>query len=90
MKKVIIYQALAGIIGALIFGLIGFLFLMNYGGNNCDQPPKLTCDCFCCNLFNSRGYESCSQLGLYIGLLVGIIIGIKSLLIIRRKFLKLD
>ena len=89
MKKIFIYQVLIVIISVLIFGLIGFLSLMTYGGNYCDQPPELTCNCFCCDLFNLRGYESCSQIGLYIGLLVGIIIGITSLSIIRRKFLKI-
>lgn len=90
MNKKLIYQVLAGLIGAIIFGIAGLFFLMNYGGNNCDQPPTSTCECFCCNLFNSRGYEACSQLGLYIGALIGIIIGVSLYRINWQKLFKLD
>ena len=87
-KKIIkkfIYQFFSGLIGAIILGLVGFLVLINYGGNNCDSYPNMTCNCFCCHLFGLRGYESCSQFGLFAGILVGAIIGIILCNLFLRK-----
>ena len=60
------YPILSALIGAVIFGVGGFLGFMTYGGRNCDTPGK-NCDCFCCNLFGLRGYESCADFGFWIG-----------------------
>ena len=63
------------IVGGLFFAFIGFMLLANYGGDNCDQPPEMTCNCFCCESFGVRGYESCGQLGIYLGAIVGAVAG---------------
>ncbi len=71
MKKLIF----SAIIGAVIFGSIGFLTFVGYGAGNCDVPGK-ACDCFCCHMFGLRGYESCGDFGLLIGIVSGIVVGI--------------
>ncbi|MCW8965396.1 MAG: hypothetical protein OQK82_01720 [Candidatus Pacearchaeota archaeon] len=70
---------------SVIFGVMGFVFFMHYGGNNCDQPPRGDCTCFCCNMFNLRGYEACSKFGFYLGVVVGVIVGV---IIYRIKFME--
>ena len=82
MKK-IIYQILLAIAGALIFGIIGLLKFAGYGGNNCDVSGK-NCDCFCCNMFGSRGYESCGDFGLIVGILAGAMLGLAAYRLIRK------
>jgi hypothetical protein len=76
MERKTKYQIIAGFIGAIIIGLISFVFFVGYGGNNCDSPPSMTCDCFCCHMFNSRGYESCGIFGFWFGIIIGVILGI--------------
>ncbi|AKM84284.1 TPA: hypothetical protein DCZ46_02975 [Candidatus Campbellbacteria bacterium] len=84
MKKYI-YSTLSVILGALIFGVIGLLKFMNYGGNSCDFPGK-NCGCFCCNLFGLRGYEACGNFGLLAGIILGAIIGFVTYKLIKSKF----
>jgi hypothetical protein len=83
MKK-IIYPILFIIASALIFGLIGLLKFAGSGGNNCDVVGK-SCDCFCCNMFGLRGYESCGDFGLIFGILVGIVFGVITYRLIKNK-----
>lgn len=85
MEKRIIYQIVAGVIGAIILGIIGLISLINYGGNNCDQPPAATCDCFCCHMFNSRGYEACGTFGFWLGIMLGAILGVLIIKLIWQK-----
>jgi hypothetical protein len=75
MKREILYLSIAGVIGAIIFGLIGFIYFVGYGGNNCDRQ-NMACDCFFCHMFNSRGYESCGTFGLVLGLVIGAVLGV--------------
>jgi hypothetical protein len=75
MKRKILFLSIAGVIGVIIFGLIGFILFVGYGGNSCDQSNAI-CDCFCCHMFNSRGYESCGTFGLGLGILVGAVFGV--------------
>ena len=82
MKKVI-YPILFAIAGALIFGLTGLLKFAGYGGNSCDVAGK-SCDCFCCNMFGLRGYESCGDFGLIIGILVGATLGFVVYKLIKK------
>jgi len=81
----ILKQILAGLAGALVIGAIMALVFTSYGGNRCDQPPDNTCDCFCCNSFGLRGYESCAWFGLYSGLFIGGAAGLAALRIYRKK-----
>ena len=86
MKK-IVYLILAGIIGAVVGATISFLFFAGYGGNVCNmyyinEPnspnsliPVGSCDCFCCQMFNLSGYESCGIFGFLLGIFVGAILG---------------
>ena len=71
MKLIFVISCLAIIV---ISALVSTLVFINYGGNNCDQPPENTCSCFCCHMFNSRGYEACSIFGLITGVIIGIIL----------------
>ena len=82
MHKKLIYQILIEISSALILGIVGWLLLTIYGGNNCDQTIGV-CKCFCCHIFSLRGYESCGIFGFFSGALIGILLGI---LIVRKKF----
>ena len=84
MEKTI-YQIAAGVIGAIILGIIGQINLAGYGGNNCDQPPATTCDCFCCHMFSSRGYEACGTLGFWLGIVLGAILGVLIIRLIWQK-----
>lgn len=71
-----------GILVMVFMSMAGFFFFMNYGGNNCDTPD---CDCFCCHMFDSRGYEACAEFGMYVGALVGLGLGmVGSWYILRR------
>ena len=79
MNKKIKAQIIMEVVGAIAFASLGFVYFTGYGGNNCDQPPALTCDCFCCHLFNSRGYESCGIFGLILGYVVLFVMNIFSL-----------
>ena len=83
MKKYF-YPILSALIGAVIFGVGGFLGFMTYGGRNCDTPGK-NCDCFCCNLFGLRGYESCADFGFWIGIGIGAIIGLIVYVLVKNK-----
>ncbi|MCX6781863.1 MAG: hypothetical protein NTW66_01990 [Candidatus Magasanikbacteria bacterium] len=86
MKR-IFFPVLSAIAGALIFGLIGLLRFAGYGGNNCDVTGK-SCDCFCCNMFGLRGYESCGDFGLIVGVLVGAVLGFVTHRLIKRFITK--
>jgi hypothetical protein len=89
MKK-IIYHALSAVIGALIFGVIGLFKFIGFFGGGCVAPdPDPTCQCFCCHLFGTRGYESCGDLGLLIGIVVGAILGLVVARLIERRKNKL-
>lgn len=83
MKKYI-YPLIYSLIGCILFGLIGLLWFMKYWASDCDMPGKI-CDCFCCNLFGLRGYESCANYGFLLGWWIGIIIGIFVYLFIKNK-----
>lgn len=86
MKK-IVYLLLAAIIGAAGVTVFSFLFFAGYGANACnmyyisgpDNPDKLipvgSCDCFCCQMFNLSGYESCGIFGFWLGIPLGAILG---------------
>jgi hypothetical protein len=82
MKKYI-YPILSSLLGAIIFGIIGGLNLINYGGNSCDFPGK-NCDCFCCSSLGLRGYEACANYGLLAGGGVGIIIGMLVYFLVKK------
>jgi len=82
MKKII--TAIFLIIFTLFLGIFSFLQFMNYGGNNCDMKGN-KCDCFCCNSFGLRGYESCAYTGLIIGIISGIFISFIIYKIIFNK-----
>ena len=82
MKKYI-YPILSALAGTIIFGIVGFLKLVSYGGNNCDMPGK-GCDCFCCNSFGLRGYEACGNYGFLLGASIGVIIGLTTYLLIKK------
>lgn len=82
MKKYI-YPILFAISGAMVFGIIGFLKFLNYGGNRCDTTGKI-CDCFCCHSFGLRGYEACADYGLLVGSIIGVIVGITIYLLIKK------
>lgn len=82
MKKYI-YPILSALLGSVIFGIIGGLSLINYGGNSCDFPGK-NCDCFCCNSFGLRGYEACGNYGFLAGAGAGIIIGLTVYLLVKK------
>jgi len=70
-----VYLILFFSINAIIFGAIGFFIFTNYGGNNCDSPA-IGCDCFCCHMFDLRGYEACGVFGLLFGMILGIFISL--------------
>ena len=55
---------IAGILGAIILGLLFGIIMMYYGANN---------GCF----FLEGGYETCGPIGLVIGVILGFFIGIK-------------
>jgi hypothetical protein len=78
-----IYPILSSIFGAIVFGVLGFLKLTLYGGNSCDVFGK-NCDCFCCNLFGLRGYESCGELGFLLGIAVGAATGLIIYKLIKK------
>ena len=82
MKKNI-YQSLAALVGAIIFGAIGWLKFAGYGGSECDVAGK-SCDCFLCNMFGLRGYESSGEFGLRIGVVVGATLGLIAVRVIYR------
>ena len=86
MEKKTKFQIIAGVAGAIIFSIFGLIYFAGYGGNNCDQPPANTCDCFCCHMFNSRGFESCGAFGLWLGILVGVILGLLVIRLAWQKF----
>jgi hypothetical protein len=87
MKKIykILISIICTIVLAAILGVVGLLIFMTYGGNACDQPPAMTCDCFCCDLFGSRGYEACGDLGLLLGLVIGVVVGVALMIFWIRK-----
>ena len=64
----------------LIFAIAGLYFFSIFGANRCDYyyaGNEMTqigsCDCFCCDMFNTRGYESCGIFGFLAGTIMGII-----------------
>lgn len=75
---------ISGLAGAIILGLVFMLIFINYGGNNCDQPPAMTCDCFCCDMFGLRGYESCANFGLILGVITGAVLGVLAIKFFRK------
>jgi len=81
-------QIIGASAGALVTGMISMVLFIQYGGNRCDQPPAMACDCFCCNWFGSRGYEACGQFGGIAGLIGGAIVGILLVRLIINKNLK--
>jgi hypothetical protein len=84
MKK-IIYQAISAIVGALIFGIIGLFKFAGFSGNGCVAPdPDPTCQCFCCHMFGTRGYESCGDLGLLVGIVVGAFFGLLAYRMVNK------
>ncbi len=62
-KSKIFAQFISGIFGGTIVGIVAFLTMTNYGGNNG-------------GCFITAGYESCGQFGAITGMLIGAIIGI--------------
>ena len=76
VMKRLLTRTVAAIVGAFAFGVLGLMVFGAFGGNRCDQPPALTCDCFCCHLFGSRGYESCGLFGAALGAIVGVTAGV--------------
>ena len=66
-------QFVAGIFGGTILGLFGFSKLVSVA--KCDTDGN-ACDCFCCNVFGMRGYESCGTIGAWSGILIGVILAI--------------
>lgn len=99
MKKKIKYQIFAGLVGAILIGLIGFGYFAGYGGNKCNisyhsDPNNFSnliqagsCDCFCCKGLYGQGYESCGMFGLYSGLFLGALTGMLLIhLIWKIKF----
>ncbi|MEI7620780.1 MAG: hypothetical protein WCJ57_04410 [Candidatus Falkowbacteria bacterium] len=82
MKKYLI-KILYALVGAIIFGIGGFLKFISYGANDCDNPGKI-CDCFCCNSFGLRGYEACGNYGLYLGAGIGLVLGYVFYLFVKR------
>jgi len=75
MEKKTVCKLIAAIVGGVILtallSILGLVIFMGYGGNRCDQPPAMTCDCFCCDMFGSRGYEACGGFGFWLGLGLG-------------------
>lgn len=74
MKKAveIVIEIFVTLLSVFAFALGGLVFFMDYGGNRCGA----VCDCFCCHMFNSRGYEACGEFGLYFGAGLGLILAI--------------
>ncbi len=62
-----ITQTILGICGGLLFGILGFLTFLNYGGNH-------GCFSFIDQLFNLQGYESCGLFGTLLGVFIGAIL----------------
>jgi len=60
------------------------LVFAKYGANDCDMPGKV-CDCFCCNSFGLRGYESCGNYGFLLGVGVGAMVGLLMYVVIKNK-----
>jgi len=70
-------EALAGIAGGSILGMLSLIPGANYGGSR-------GCPAFINAIFGTRGYESCGAFTAIIGILVGIIIAI----LLVREFSK--
>ena len=92
-KKIILVFACA-----LIFAVIGLYFFSIFGANKCDYYYTGTgnnnelirvgsCDCFCCDMFNTRGYESCGIFGFLIGAVIGIIFALIIIRLIKQVLL---
>ncbi|KKR22074.1 MAG: hypothetical protein UT48_C0001G0087 [Parcubacteria group bacterium GW2011_GWE2_39_37] len=77
-----LFPILSILLLAAVFAVGGLLKLSLYGGNCCDIVGK-SCDCFCCNSFGLRGYESCGVFGVLAGGVVGIIVGLIIYWVIR-------
>ena len=67
-KSKILAQFIAGIFGATILGIAGFLTMIDYGGNHGCGPFT--------SMFGMAGYESCGDFGGLSGMIIGSIIGI--------------
>ena len=87
MDKKILYQIIFGILGALIIGILGFLYFLDYGGNSCDMPGK-DCSCFCCNMFGLRGYEACGNFGFFAGIILGASVSVLIVHFIWKNYYK--
>ena len=81
------YKILSATLGAIIFGIIGLFKFAGIGARNCDTDGKF-CECFCCHMFNSRGYEACGDFGLMAGIVFGGILGLILSGVNWRKFSK--
>ena len=68
----------AGIAGGTIFGIAGFLILINYGGNYGCWP-------IIDQLFNDTGYLSCSAFGATAGIILGTLAGVVIRTVVQSK-----
>jgi len=84
MKKYI-YPAITAFVGALIFGVAEFFKLLAIGASDCDVMGK-SFDCFCCNSFGLRGYESCGDYGFLAGAGVGAIVGLIIYAVVKKIY----
>ena len=84
MEKRIIYQIFAGMLGALILGLLLGFNLLIYGANH-------GCFSFVDSIFApNKGYISCGYFGFIVGALLGAILGVILYRVDWQNLLKLN